>query len=105
MITPQRKVWASQELADKLTAYWRPRIEYTSAAAVAREVVHDLSTGPLDESTLADYDQPGPASIRIRVDDATWAQATQHARDAGISIHSAVRRRLIKLIETETRTT
>ena len=94
----QRKVWASAELRDLVNAFWRPRTEYTSAGDVARIIVEDIAANGIVEEQLADHDMPGRLSIRVRVEDEVWEGAIAKASEAGISINSAVRRRLLNLM-------
>lgn len=94
----QRKVWASEELRDLVNAYWRPRPEYTSAGDVARTAVNDIATSGIIEEQLADHDMPGRLSIRVYIEDEVWEAAIAKASEAGISINSAVRRRLLYMM-------
>jgi len=94
----QRKVWASAQLRDLVNAYWRPRTEYTSAGDVARAAVNDIADAVTVDELLADHDMPGRLSIRVYIEDDVWEAAIAKASEAGISINSAVRRRLLNMM-------
>jgi hypothetical protein len=97
----QRKVWSSVEFNEQLTAFWRARPEFSSGGDVIRHAIEHLATTGIVDDQLADHDMPGKASVRVYIEDQPWDIATTRAGAAGVSINSAVRRRVIKMMETQ----
>lgn len=94
----QHKVWMSPELKADVTRHWRMNPLFKSESDLGRSILTELATHGVDESQLADMDMNGKASMRIHAVPSLWAAAGEATNKEGLSLHSVIRRRLIRMI-------
>lgn len=96
---PVRKVWLDKPTREALAEYaWANR---TSAGDVIRAAVVDVRDNATNLNAMSDRDTPSQVQASVKVDEELWAAARRAAREVDLSINSAIRRRLIKLLTDE----
>lgn len=97
--TIQRKIWVGEELRRDIKRYWRVNPQYDSESDLLRSVLEDIAKAPINEETqLAGVDTPGKANVKVWVTPETWELAQTRAAALGLSLHSVIRRRLIRMM-------
>lgn len=97
--TIQRKIWVGADLKADIKRYWRVNPQYDSESDLLRSVLEDIARAPINEETqLAGIDAPGKESVRVWVDPETWDLAQTRAAALGLSLHSVIRRRFIRMM-------
>lgn len=97
-MSKQHKIWMSPELKEQLESHWRADRRFKGDSDLLRTILVDITQATDLEAQLADSDSNGKASARVWASDELWDAATAAAAHLGLSIHSTVRRMLIKMI-------
>lgn len=94
----QHKIWMSPELKEGLESLWRANREFKGDSDFIRSLLTSFATDGVKEEQLAGNDSNGKASARVWCDDELWNAATAASIELGLSLHSTIRRTLIKMI-------
>jgi hypothetical protein len=97
---PVRKFWMSYELHTAASSY--ARANHSTLSELIREQLVDIKANPLNQRRMTDYDSPSSSnSVSVSVEDELFLGAKDAAYPTRNSLTSLVRRRLLKILESE----
>ena len=95
-----RKFWMSAELQAAAVEY--AHSQRTTISQLVRDQLVDIERNPLDPTRLSDVDAPSSSNhVSVAVEDELYLGAKDSAYPTRHSLTSLVRRRLVKILESE----
>jgi hypothetical protein len=99
-VRPIRKFWMSETMHDAASGY--ARSQRSTLSQLIRDQLVDVQREPLNERKMTPYDEPSSTkSVSVAVDDELFYGAKDTAYPTRHSLSSLVRRRILKILETE----